>query len=61
MKEQTKIVSIGQINLPADNEKHQPNLEDLPVVPLREMVLFPGITFPITMGRESTVKTVTEA
>lgn len=61
MKEQTKIVSIGQISLPDDTERKEPDLADLPVVALREMVLFPGITFPITMGREATVQTVSEA
>lgn len=59
MKEETKIVSIGQFELKRDTEPREPDLTDLPVIPMRDLVLFPGVTFPITMGRESTVATAT--
>ncbi|MCM1521270.1 MAG: endopeptidase La [Muribaculaceae bacterium] len=36
-------------------------MADLPVIPMRDLVLFPGITFPITLGRESTVHTASVA
>lgn len=61
MKEETKIVSIGQFELKRDTEPREPDLTDLPVIPMRDLVLFPGVTFPITMGRESTVATATVA
>lgn len=61
MKEETKIVSIGQFELKRDTEPREPDLTDLPVIPMRDLVLFPGVTFPITMGRESTVATATAA
>ncbi len=61
MKEETKIVSIGQFELKRDTEPREPDLTDLPVIPMRDLVLFPGVTFPITMGRESTVATATTA
>lgn len=61
MKEETKIVSIGQIELKGDKSQTPPDLTDLPVIPMRDLVLFPGITFPITLGRDFTVKTATEA
>lgn len=61
MKEETKIVSIGQFELKRDTEPREPDLTDLPVIPMRDLVLFPGVTFPITMGRESTVATATDA
>ena len=61
MKEETKIVSIGQIELNGDKRQTPPDLTDLPVIPMRDLVLFPGITFPITLGRDFTVKAATEA
>ena len=48
MKEETKIVSIGQFELKRDTEPREPDLTDLPVIPMRDLVLFPGVTFPIT-------------
>ncbi|MDE6065865.1 MAG: endopeptidase La [Duncaniella sp.] len=61
MKDNTKIISIGQIDLSSDLHQAEPALEDLPVVPLRDMVLFPHVTFPIMMGREQTIHTVNAA
>ncbi|MBQ8045102.1 MAG: hypothetical protein IJ269_01975 [Bacteroidales bacterium] len=29
--------------------------EDLPILPLRDMVLFPGVTIPILVGRKSSL------
>ena len=29
--------------------------EDLPILPLRDMVLFPGVTRPILVGRKSSL------
>lgn len=61
MKDNTKIISIGQIDLSSDIPHNAPTLDDLPVIPLRDMVLFPQVTFPIMMGRELTVRTVNAA
>lgn len=61
MKDNTKIISIGQIDLSSDIQHTPPTLDDLPVIPLRDMVLFPQVTFPIMMGREQTVRTVNAA
>jgi len=61
MKDNTKIISIGQIDLSSDIQHAAPTLDDLPVIPLRDMVLFPQVTFPIMMGRELTVRTVSAA
>ena len=33
----------------------------LPVLPLRNMVLFPGVFLPITVGRKASLKLVREA
>ncbi len=41
------------------NEEKIP--EELPILPLRNMVLFPGVVIPITAGREKSVKLLKEA
>ncbi len=41
------------------NEEEIP--EELPILPLRNMVLFPGVVIPITAGREKSVKLLREA
>ena len=35
--------------------------EILPVLPLRNMVLFPGVFLPITVGRKSSLKLIRDA
>lgn len=60
-KDSPKIFSIGQIDLTAIGPKAAPVLDDLPVIAMRDVVVFPEITFPITLGRESTLKVATEA
>lgn len=35
--------------------------DDLPILPTRDLVLFPGVTFPITLGRERSAKTAQSA
>ncbi|WP_300964798.1 endopeptidase La [uncultured Duncaniella sp.] len=61
MKDEPKIISIGQIDISPDGKQASPTLDDLPVIPLRDMVLFPCITVPIMMGRDLTVRTVNAA
>ena len=35
--------------------------EDLPILPLRNNVLFPGVVIPITVGRDKSIKLIQEA
>ncbi|HEY8733005.1 MAG TPA: endopeptidase La [Puia sp.] len=49
------------------NETEQDNLADIeipkeiPILPLRNTVLFPGVVLPITVGRDKSIKAVTDA
>lgn len=61
MKEETKIVSIGSIDLTERADRRDADYGDLPVIPMRDLVLFPHISFPITLGRETTVITAAKA
>ena len=51
------IVSIGQIDIDATSFNAEPNLNDLPILPTRNLVLFPGVTIPISLVRENSRKT----
>jgi len=41
------------------DQKNYPN--QLPVLPLRNTVLFPGVVFPITVGRDKSIKIINKA
>lgn len=41
------------------NEQEMP--EELPILPLRNTVLFPGVVIPITVGREKSIRLIREA
>lgn len=50
---QSEIVSVGHIELKATDFNAEVNLQGLPVLPTRNLVLFPGVVFPINLVRES--------
>ena len=55
------IVSLGQIELNDTEVKSDELKEYYPVLPTRDFVLFPGITYPISLGRESSISTAERA
>ena len=61
MKEETKIVSVGQIDIGVPAERPEPDYAALPIIAMRDLVLFPGVTFPITLAREISVSTASQA
>lgn len=51
------LVAIGKIDTDGDNQNvAQIDMDDLPILATRDLVLFPGVTFPISLGREQSVK-----
>ncbi|MBD5166590.1 MAG: AAA family ATPase, partial [Helicobacter sp.] len=62
MKEEKHIISFGAFDISGAKEKpKKADLECLAVLPMRDMILFPGVTFPVTIGRENSLLTVREA
>jgi len=55
----------GDINFFQDGEAHVPNEQDMPAVipilPLRNTVLFPGLIIPITVARDKSIQLIREA
>lgn len=61
MKEQS-IVSVGHIELPETaGQEWVFDDEKIPVLPTRDFVMFPGVTFPIMLGRSSSLVTAQHA
>ena len=42
------------------NADSDPIADELPILPLRNTVLFPGVVIPITVGRDKSIKAVTD-
>ena len=57
----SKIISFGQIDIDSSKFGKEPDCESLPILATRGMVLFPGVTFPIQLGREVSIATATSA
>ncbi|HWJ30161.1 MAG TPA: LON peptidase substrate-binding domain-containing protein, partial [Flavisolibacter sp.] len=45
----------------SDNGQETPIPNDIPLLPLRNTVLFPGVVLPITVGRDKSIKAVNDA
>ncbi len=55
------VLSIGQIDIHASELKCDIMPDELPVLPTRDFVMFPEVTFPISLGRESSIRTAEAA
>ena len=45
----------------SESNDDQPVPDELPLLPLRNTVLFPGVVIPITVGRDKSIKAVTDS
>ncbi|MEO8854636.1 MAG: LON peptidase substrate-binding domain-containing protein, partial [Ginsengibacter sp.] len=54
---------MPMIPMNEDNDTNDDQLipEELPLLPLRNTVLFPGVVIPITVGRDKSIKAVNDA
>lgn len=50
--EHTGLFSMGQVDLDMSEPYNEANLACLPILPTRNLVLFPGVSIPVTLGRE---------
>lgn len=55
MKKEPKIITMGQIDLSQAAGFKAPDLDRLPVIATRNLVLFPGVAIPIALVRESSL------
>ena len=61
IEQDSQATVFGQIDVDAKRFDIQPSLDDLPVLATRNLVLFPGVTIPISLGRENSVATASAA
>lgn len=63
MSKKTKetIVSLGQIDLNGLRRPESIPTDSLSVLPTRDFVMFPGVTFPISLGRRHSIRVAEEA
>lgn len=47
------VIQIGRVELGGKPKKTFVNTEDLPIIPTRNLVLFPGVTIPISLVRDN--------
>ncbi len=61
-EEEMEFMPIIPLNEEEDPEADQQAIPDeLPILPLRNTVLFPGVVIPITVGRDKSIKAVNDA
>ncbi len=60
-EEEMEFMPIIPLNEDAENNDEQAIPAELPLLPLRNTVLFPGVVIPITVGRDKSIKAVNDA
>ncbi|MEO7045814.1 MAG: LON peptidase substrate-binding domain-containing protein, partial [Ferruginibacter sp.] len=61
-EEEMEFMPMIPLNEDDDGNGDEQTLpEELPLLPLRNTVLFPGVVIPITVGRDKSIKAVTDA
>lgn len=55
------MVQLGQIDIDLTQFTQEPNTDDLLLLATRDLVLFPGVTFPISLNRDESIRTIKEA
>src|ERR1700710_1837623 len=61
-EDEMEFMPIIPLNEEEDaNTDDQPIPHELPILPLRNTVLFPGVGLPITVGRDKSIKAVNDA
>src|SRR3954466_9052097 len=61
VEEDTDFLPIIPINEDNEQDKNLVIPDILSLLPLRNTVLFPGVVIPITVGRDKSIKAVTDA
>ena len=56
-----KVFTVGHVDFETSSENIKPDTSNLALLPTRDFVIFPGVTFPITLGRDMTVATARHA
>ncbi len=60
-EDEMEFMPIVPLNEEEADTDGQPIPEELPLLPLRNTVLFPGVVIPITVGRDKSIKVVSDA
>ncbi|MDE6489924.1 MAG: AAA family ATPase, partial [Muribaculaceae bacterium] len=57
----TTILPVGHFEIDPSKFNAKPVTDDLPLIAARNLVLFPGVTFPVTLVRPNSLETAEEA
>ena len=60
-EDEMEFMPIIPLNEDGENSDEQVIPAELPLLPLRNTVLFPGVVLPITVGRDKSIKAVNDA